>query len=174
MTIASVRIYFYPAGESRELMLTSQYWGFAEWFIRRLMPIRPMLKGPEVKGVNIMNLMLYENPDHAWRANTWAQRMNSLEFSYVCDLSPLESGDPMENLAKLMSFYSKIASQAPWPQARAVATALAAPLSEVDRITLRPFMQWPRGEIISEAKAARILHSAAQINMPSTTPKNAG
>ncbi|MCZ8158938.1 MAG: hypothetical protein ACK5V0_00505 [Alphaproteobacteria bacterium] len=80
MTIASVRIYFYPLTQKRQLKLTGQYWGFAEWFTRRLKPIRLALKGPEVKGVNIMNLMLHENPRHAWRPNTWAQRANSLEF----------------------------------------------------------------------------------------------
>jgi hypothetical protein len=161
MTIASVRIYFRPLREKRELKLTAQYWGFAEWFTRRLKPIRQDLRGTEVTGVNIMNLVLYEDPNHAWRPNTWAQRANSLEFSYITSLRPLESGDPMENLSKLMGFYATIASVAPWPQARAVARALAAPLSEVDRITLRPYMQWPRGEFISEAKAIRLLRSAA-------------
>jgi hypothetical protein len=161
MTIASVRIYFYPLTEKRQLLLTGQYWGFAEWFTRRLKPIRLALKGPEVKGVNIMNLMLHENPRHAWRPNNWAQRANSLEFSFVCDLRPLESGEPIETLSKLMRFYAHLASQAPWPQARAVATALAAPLSPIDRITLRPYMQWPRGEFITEAKARGMLRSAA-------------
>jgi hypothetical protein len=34
--------------------------------------------------------------------------------------------------------------------------ALREPLSEVDRITLRPYLQWPRGEMVSEAQARRI------------------
>ena len=161
MTIASVRIYFYPIGETRKLQMTAAYWGFAEWFTRRLKLIRPQLKGSEVKGVNIMNLMLHENPLHAWRPNTWAPRANSVEFSFICDLHPLQSGDPIENLAKLMSFYAVIASGAPWSQARAVSKALAEPLSEIDRITLRPYMPWPRGNLITEAQASHILRSAA-------------
>ena len=161
MTITSVRMYFYPRRETRKLKLTADYWGFAEWFTRRLRPIRAQLMGSEVNGVNIVNLMLHESPHHAWRPNAWGRRANTLEFSFVCDLRPLESGDPIENLSKLMRFYAAIAAEAPWPQVRAVASALAAPLSEIDRITLRPYMQWPRGEPITEAKAYRSMRSAA-------------
>jgi len=136
--------------------LTASHWGFAEWFTRRLKPIREQLFGPETKGVDIMNLMLYENPEHAWKRDEWHQRGNTFQFSYVCDLSPLEASPAIENIPKLMQFYAALADQASWPQVRAVAGALRQPLSEVDRITLRPYLQWPRGEMVSEAKAKRI------------------
>jgi len=161
MTIASVRIYFYPMTQDRELKLTASHWGFSEWFARRLKPIREQLRGPEAKGVDIMNLMLYENPDHAWQRDKWHQRGNTFQFSFVCDLHPLEAHPSIENISKLMTFYAAVADRAPWPQVRSVATALRQPLSEVDRITLLPYLQWPRGEMISEAKAKRIAKSAA-------------
>jgi len=155
MTIASVRIYYYPKTRARELKLSARHWGFAEWFSRRLKPIREQLRGPEVKGVDIMNLMLYENPEHAWRNGEWHQRGNTFEFNFACDLRPLDAHPAIENIARLMQFYATIADHAPWPQARAVASALRDPLSEIDQITLLPYLQWPRGEMISEAKANR-------------------
>ena len=146
MTIASVRIYYYPLTRKRELKLTATHWGFAEWFTRRLKPIREQLRGVEAKGVNIVNLMLRENPEQVWHRDEWRQRGNTFEFEYVCDLRPLEAHPALENIAKLMQFYAEVARQAPWPQVRAVAEALALPLNEQDRRTMLPYLQWPRGE----------------------------
>ena len=160
MTIASVRIYYYPTTKARELKLSASHWGFSEWFSRRLRPIREQLRGPEVKGVDIMNLMLYENPAYAWQRNVWHRRGNTFEFTFVCDLRPLEAHSAIENIPKLMQFYAAVADYAPWPQARAVANALRQPLDEIDRVTLLPYLQWPRGEMISDAKAKRIARNA--------------
>jgi hypothetical protein len=144
MTITSARIYYYPAEKRREQHLTRTLWGFAEWFERRLKPIREELRGPEAKGVNIVNLMLREIPEHAPQPNQWLQRLNTFEYNFVCDLRPLAAGTPLENISKLLPFYAAIAAQAPWPQVRALAVALARPLDEEDRRTLQPFLQWPR------------------------------
>ncbi|HMW57275.1 MAG TPA: hypothetical protein PKZ67_07880 [Accumulibacter sp.] len=102
MTIASLRIYFHAVTESRTQSLSSSYWGFAEWFSRRLRPIREQLRGPEAKGVDIMNLMPYENPEHAWKPNQWHQRDNSFEFDFVCNLRPLEKSPAIKNIQKLI------------------------------------------------------------------------
>ena len=161
MTIASVRIYYYARTEARTQRLSFSHWGFAEWFSRRLKPIREQLRGPETTGVNIMNLMLYENPAHAWKPNQWSQRGNTFEFDFVCDLSPLLEAPPIENIPKLMRFYGELCASAPWPQAQAVGLALRQPLSNIDRITLLPYLQWPRGEKISDAKARRLATVAA-------------
>jgi len=109
-----------------------------------------------------MNLMLYENPEHAWSRDQWCRRGNALWFSFVCNLRPLETSPPIENIQKLMHFYAAIAKDAPWPQARVVAGALGQPLSEVDRITLLPYLQWPRGAMITEFKAKRMMVANAR------------
>lgn len=155
MTISSVRIYYYACSEERTQRLSFSHWGFAEWFSRRLKPIREQLRGSESKGVDIMNLMLYENPVHAWKPNQWYRRGNTFEFDFVCELGPLIKTPAIENIPKLMRFYGELCASAPWPQAQAVGGALREPLSEVDRITLLPYLQWPRGERISDAKARR-------------------
>jgi hypothetical protein len=147
MTIASVRIYYYPSTKARERAITASHWGFAEWFDRRLKPIREQLRGPEVKGVNIVNLMLREDPKLTWHRDEWRQRGNTFEYEFVCDLRPLATEPAIENIQKLMSFYSVVARQAPWPQVQAVADALSQPLSDEDRQTMLPYLQWPRGKV---------------------------
>lgn len=144
MTIQTFRIYYRPRSERYERYLSATHWAFAEWFSRRLKPIREQLRGPEAKGVDIVNLMLHEVPEHAWRPNEWARRLNTFEFSFVCDLGPLRDQPPMENIVKLMQFAAEITAQAPWPQVRALSAALARPLSEGDRQSLAPFLVWPR------------------------------
>lgn len=144
MTIRTFRIYYYPRSKRFEGYLTSTHWAFADWFHRRLRPIREQLRGPEAKGVDIVNLMLYEDPERAWRANEWARRLNTFELSFVCDLSPLRDQPPIENIEKLMQFAAAMAMQAPWPQVRALGPVLALPLSDEDRHSLAPYLTWPR------------------------------
>ena len=144
MTIQTFRIYYHSRNERLERYLTATHWAFAEWFHRRLKPIREQLRGPEAKGVDIVNLMLYDVPEHAWRPDEWAKRLSTFEFSFVCDLSPLRDQPPIENIAKLMQFAAAMTAQAPWPQVRALSDVLAQPLSEEDRRTLAPYLTSPR------------------------------
>ncbi len=144
MTISSVRIYYCPRSVRLEQKLTHTHWGFAKWFQRRLKPIREQLRGPEAKGVDIVNFMLHEIPEHAWCPNEWRQRGNTFNFSFVCDLRPLEANEPIENIAKLMQFAAVVAAQAPWPQVRALAEVLSVPLTPEEKKSLLPYLQWPR------------------------------
>jgi hypothetical protein len=144
MTIRTFRFYYYPSSKRFERYLSATHWAFADWFKRRLKPIREQLRGPEAKGVDIINIMLHETRAHVWRPDEWAKRANTFEFSFVCDLSPLRDQPPVENLERLMVFAAAMATQAPWPQVRAVAGALSQPLSDEDRLTLSPYLTWPR------------------------------
>ena len=144
MTITTFRFYYYPKTAKREHRITTTHWGFATWFKRRLRPIREQLRGPEAKGVDIVNVNLYEIEEYAWHPNEWRQRANTFNFSFVCDLRPLESRPPLENIQKLMVFGSTLARAAPWPQVRAIADPLEAPLSPADISSLEPHLQWPR------------------------------
>ena len=144
MAISEVRFYFHPRRQRLERYLTMTHWGFAEWFTRRLKPRREQLRGPEVKGVNVVNFMLHEQERNAWRPNEWHRRLNTLEFSFVCDLDPLRDQAPIENIQKLMRFAATVAARAPLPQMQAVSAALGAPLDDDDRATLAPYLTWPR------------------------------
>lgn len=157
MTIKSVRIYYYPEDKEIERRLSQTHWGFAEWFVSRLKPIREQLRGPEAKGVNIVNFMLYEDPAHCWRRDQWARRANSFEYSCVFDFSSLLDRPPIENMMRLMRMTAEIASTAPWTQVLAVGRALAVPLTEEERESLMPYLQWPRtvgkiGKLMAEQK----------------------
>jgi hypothetical protein len=147
MTIVTARINYNARTERRTLKLNRTHWGFAEWFLRRLKPIREELRGREATGVNIVNFMLHEVPEHALYPNEWRRLANTFNFSFICDLKPLESSPPIENIEKLMGFAAAVALEAPWPQARAVGRALAIPLTAQDRQSLLPFLTWPRQSI---------------------------
>ena len=146
MTIVSVRIYYCPDNTRRERALTQKHWGFAEWFPRRLKPIKEHMRGEEAKGVNIVNFMLYETSTRAWRLNEWGKRLNTFEHDSVYDLAKLTKRKPVENIRELMRYTSGIALSAPWPQVVAVGEALGVPLSTKEEQELLPFLQWPRGE----------------------------
>jgi hypothetical protein len=84
-----------------------------------------------------------EDPDQATHPNRWIRVLNSFQFKFVCDLRPLEGSPSTANIEKLMQFFSVVVGQAPWPQVRALAGALAQPLSEEDRTTLLAFLPGP-------------------------------
>lgn len=100
MTITTARMYYRARSEKRTRQLTGTHWGFATWFKRRLKPIKEQLRGPDAKGVDIVNFMLHEVPEHTWRLCEWTRRGNTFYFSYVCDLSPLLLIPPIENIEK--------------------------------------------------------------------------
>ena len=144
MTVTSFRIYYNPDNAEFGDHLTKTHWGFALWFEHRLKPIREQLRGPEAKGVNIVNLMLYDNPTKAWRLGEWGKRANSFEYDLLFDFAELGGHEPVENIPHLMHVAERICATAPWPQVVAISEALRSPLSSEDTASLRPFLAWPR------------------------------
>lgn len=147
MTIASVRFYFYPKSPIREKSLTTKLWGFAEWFECRLKPLREELRGPEVKGVNIVNFMLYESLDGLFKQNEWWRRMNTFEYDSEYDLAALSKIERVNGVEQLMAWAAPLALAAPWPQLVAVGRALNVPLTDQEKEDIQPYLRWPRGEI---------------------------
>jgi hypothetical protein len=147
MTIASVRIYYYPDDADLKLQLSRTHGGVATWFNRRLKPIKNLLGGAEAKGVNIVNFMLFEDAARAWRLGEWGKRANSFEFDSLYDLQSLVGREPIENIKNLMKYTSDIALRAPWPQVVAVGKALAVPLSAAEEEDLLPYLRWPRADV---------------------------
>ena len=135
MTMASVRIYYWCRDPARQLLLSRTHWGFAEWFKRRLKPIRERLRGPEAKGVDLVNFMLHEDPREVFRPDEWVRRANSFEYGESHEpLSHSLRGCQLENIKKLMPWAAARARLlAPWPQVRAVGEVLAQPLSDRGR-----------------------------------------
>lgn len=108
--------------------------------------MRDRLRGVEAKGVNIVNLMLFEDPVRAWRLNEWGKRLNTFEHDSLFDLAALAKLQPLSAIENLMAFGAVVAASAPWPQVRAVAEALALPLTTEEKVTLLPFLKWPRDD----------------------------
>ena len=144
MTITSVRINYFPEDGKFEKELSHTHWGFAEWFVRRLKPIRESLRGPEAKGIDIVNFMLYEKPHPDLKLSEWQKRMNSFEYNIRFDFASLLNRAPMDNIEMLMTTFAETARTAPWPQVVAVGGALGEPLTLDERAELLPYLQWPR------------------------------
>jgi hypothetical protein len=104
MTISSVRFNFYPNSARREKSLSFKLWGFAEWFEYRLKPIHEELRGPEVKGVDIVNFFLYENPDRMANQNIWWQRANTFEYDSLYDLAALSKIHRLKGIEQLKAW----------------------------------------------------------------------
>ena len=151
MTITSVRIYYYSQRDTLQSYLNFTHWGFANWFVRRLKPIREQLRGPEAKGVNIVNFMLGDVGDVGGAAGEWHRANNTFVFNFACDLEPLRDQPPLDNVELLMRFTGAMAMEAPWPQVRAVGVALRKPLSDAEREALLPYLAWPREPWLREA-----------------------
>jgi len=147
MAIQTFRFYFAPKSKRYESYLSFTHWAFADWFKQRLKPIRDQLRGPEAKGVGIVNVVLTENEREADFANRWLHGLGVFEFRFVCDLAPLRDQAPIENIERLMGFAATLTEDAPWPQVRALSPVLAEPLSQKDRETLAPHLTYPRESV---------------------------
>jgi hypothetical protein len=147
MTIASVRIYYYPADPALKLHLSRTHWGFATWFDCRLKPIKNLLRGAEAKGVNIVIFMLFQDAARAWRPGKWGKRANSFEFDSLYDLQSLVDRQPIDNIRNLMKYTSVIGLRAPWAQVVVVGEALAVPLCSAEEEELLSYLRWPRADV---------------------------
>jgi hypothetical protein len=70
--------------------------------------------------------------------------MNSFEYDTVIDFEILADKAPLDNVESLMNLASKFALTSPWPQVVEIGRALSWPLSDADRASLLPLLQWPR------------------------------
>lgn len=132
MTITDMRIYleYDDPQTARDMALT--HWGVSTWLKARLKSIKAELRGAEVKGVNIVNIMLRENTAGLAYAEQWRRYMNSFEFNHAYDLQALRSKPSVENIRNLIPLISKLAAEAPWPQVRAIGRLLSTPLNQGD------------------------------------------
>jgi hypothetical protein len=68
----------------------------------------------------------------------------NLPYDCGYDLESLRGRSPMDNIEQLMQVTAEIAAVAPWPQVLAVGHASAVPLTVEERVSLAPYLQWPR------------------------------
>jgi hypothetical protein len=102
MTIVSVRLQFGLRNKRKELRLRYIYGGFEAWFPSRLKPIREALRGPEAKGLDIVNFWLYESLDGVSHKHEWWRCMNTFQYDFVYDLDSMLQGDHISNLRRVM------------------------------------------------------------------------
>jgi hypothetical protein len=132
LTIRAFRLYFKCADPEAEKRISHSHWGIAWWLTERLKSIRPALKGPEVKGINIANVWFSEPRFRPAPIGLWERNMNSLQFGVEYDVTSLERRSARENLPGLLAIAAQAALDAPYPQLNAIGQLLSKPLSDED------------------------------------------
>jgi len=132
MTIRVFRLYFQCADPEAEKRISQSHWGVAWWLEKRLKEIRPALKGPEVKGINIANVWFFEPRFRPTAIGVWERMLNALQFGVEYDVSSLDRRPARENLPELLAIAARAALAAPYPQLKAIGQLLSEPLSAGD------------------------------------------
>ena len=112
--------------------MTVAHWGVSYWINSRLKEIAPQLKGPEVKGVNLANVVFAEPGTSHTPIGTWRRLLNGLEFGVEYDTPSLEALPARKNLPRLIAIASAAANAASYPQLRAIGALLSSPLTSAD------------------------------------------
>jgi hypothetical protein len=122
MTIKYCRIYLeYDSPEISKRMARTHWWGISNWLQKKIKPLGNQLKGAEVKGVNIVNIFLYERKrDSLIILREWEKTINTFNVADVVDLQSCIEIDPLLNAQKFISMSSSLMRNAPWPQVRSI------------------------------------------------------
>ena len=142
MTIRVLRLYLQYGDKAIRRAMSLTHFGVTNWVSLRLKDIRPLLKGPEAKGVNIVNIHFFENRSRCEPCG-WYRRMNTFEYKLVYDITSLVDRDPVKNTKGLLRIAAESCIAAPWPQVRAIGIVLQNPLDEEDvRSLKRCLAEW--------------------------------
>jgi hypothetical protein len=135
MTIKSIRFQFEEIPHGR--WLGGQLSPMSDWLEDYVKPIRSELRGPEAKGVDIVNFYLYEDLSKTPHPNEWWHRGNSFQYSFKFDFTSLIDLPLTDSALKLLEIVPAFALRAPWPQVRAIGKLLANPIPDEDKSTLK-------------------------------------
>ena len=100
--------------------------------MERLKTIRPALKGPEVKGINIANVWFFDSRFRPTPIGVWERTLNALQFGVEYDVGSLDRRPARANLPELLLIAAQAALRAPYPQLNAIGQLFSAPLSVDD------------------------------------------
>jgi hypothetical protein len=141
VTIRAVRLYLNYKDKAVARAMNRLHFGVTGWIDARIKCIREQLRGPEAKGVNIVNVCFFESVTACEHCDSWHMRSNAFEYQLVFDLKSLIDVDPVENIRRLLPIVSQVCALAPWPQVRAIGAVLGKPLSAVDAIALKKSLE---------------------------------
>jgi hypothetical protein len=166
VTIRAVRIYLYYADKATGREMARRHFGVMYWFKARLKDIREQLRGPEAKGVNIVNFCFRESVSSRRHRESWARLMNAFEYEQVFDLQSLVEVDPVDNIQRLLPIVLQVCESAPWPQVRAIGAVLETPLSAADVSALRVSLEKWSAELDAACAGEAISLSAPRRGPP--------
>ena len=147
MTIRAFRIFLEYENKTVARHMNRTHFGVADWASKhRLNQRRKELGGPEVKGVNIVNVHFFDEEARcSMPCGTWYRRFNAIEFNLVYDMKSLLEREPIDNLTMLLPVAATLCLSALWPQVRAVGRALEPELTAEEMVTLKAALgEWTR------------------------------
>jgi hypothetical protein len=137
VTIRAFRLHLQYEDKAVGRAMNLAHFGVTNWVNLRLNEIHQLLRGPEAKGVNIVNVYFFENESHCKPCRSWYRLINAFEYKIVYNIKSLIDRDSVENIRDLLQVASALCIVAPWPQVRAMGTVLQKPLNEEDERNLR-------------------------------------
>lgn len=145
MTIRALRLYLEYEDQVIARAMNRAHFGVTYWFDSRLKRIREELRGAEAKGVDIANILFFEDRAHDRPQDSWRHRANAFEYGLAYDVTSLVGRDPVENIKQLTKIAAERCASAPWPQVRAIGNVLQRPLDQEDVRELRLCLErWSR------------------------------
>jgi hypothetical protein len=132
VTIKAFRLYFHCRDDAIERRISQSHWGVCYWINKRLKEIAPALKGPEVKGINLANVLFCEAGTSRIPVGSWNRLLNALEYALEYDTPALELHSARQNLPELLLIAADAAREAPYPQLQAIGELLSNPLTVTD------------------------------------------
>lgn len=132
MTIKAFRLYFHCRDNAAEIRISRSHWGVSYWINKRLKEIAPALKGPEVKGINLANVLFCEPGTCRIAVGSWQRLLNGLEYGLDYDTPALELHSARQNLPSLLLIAADAARKAPYPQLQAIGELLSRPLTATE------------------------------------------
>jgi hypothetical protein len=137
LTICVCRFYIKCDSSKKTLQLTLLYGGLSVWLEKKIKAIKKELKGPEVKGINIINIHLLESPQNHQNIGQWVNIINTFEYKLIYDMRLLSNKRPIERVKGLIALASEVLLTAPWPQAHAIGQLLSTPPTDKEMLEIQ-------------------------------------
>ena len=132
MTIRAFRLEFSCHDKVTEDRVNKTHWGVCYWINKKLKGIAPALRGPKVKGVNVVSVWFADPGTARMVIGSWQRRLNGLEYTFEFDASGLEQHSVRVNLSRLIRMAAEASKGAPYAQLQAIGQLLSEPLGERD------------------------------------------
>jgi hypothetical protein len=141
MTIKSARIFLQYVDKNIARKMNGTHFGFMYWAEKRIQAVKQQMRGPEVRGINLVNFFIHDfdiSAEEFMVCGDWRQVANSIEIRCRVRLDDMIERDPIENITLMLPNMIDACSKASWPQVRAMGLCFSR--TEIDKVELGRFL----------------------------------